>query len=70
LEVVGRPILYSVTDLFMQHFGLTTLGELPPLETTEADTLWATTKLAEMEGLENGDRQRHVSHLGESTAKL
>lgn len=50
LDVVGRPILYGVTDYFMQHFGLTDLGELPPLEQTEADTLWAATALAELEG--------------------
>jgi segregation and condensation protein B len=49
LEGVGRPIVYNVTDLFMQHFGLTGLDELPPLETTDADTLWAATKLAELE---------------------
>lgn len=49
LEGVGRPIVYNVTDLFMQHFGLTGLDELPVLETTEADTLWAATKLAELE---------------------
>ena len=53
LEVVGRPVLYGVTDLFMQHFGLLKLGELPPLEASEADTLWATTKLAELNGLSN-----------------
>jgi len=53
LEVVGRPILYGVTDLFMQHFGLMKLGELPPLELSEADTLWATTKLAELNGVSN-----------------
>lgn len=53
LEVAGRPILYGVTDLFMQHFGLTKLGELPPLESSEADTLWATTKLAELSNLAN-----------------
>lgn len=51
LELAGRPILYGVTDLFMQHFGITKLGELPALEPTEADTLWATTKLAESEAL-------------------
>ena len=27
----GRPILYSVTTDFLQHFGLTSLAELPPL---------------------------------------
>src|SRR5690606_8775124 len=47
LEGAGRPILYSVTETFMQHFGLTALDELPTLEATEADTLWATTILAE-----------------------
>lgn len=36
-------------NLFMQHFGLTGLDELPTLETTDADTLWAATKLAELE---------------------
>jgi segregation and condensation protein B len=32
LETVGRPILYAVTDVFMQQFGLTSLDDLPPLE--------------------------------------
>lgn len=52
LEVVGRPILYGVTDLFMQHFGLTHLGELPPLEADDHDLLQAATKLAELEIIE------------------
>ncbi len=47
LETVGRPILYSVTDLFMQHFGLTGLKELPELKTEDADTLWAATELVD-----------------------
>jgi segregation and condensation protein B len=42
LETPGRPILYSVTELFLQHFGLTELGELPPLPQAEADLLAAT----------------------------
>lgn len=46
-EGAGRPILYGVTDLFMQHFGLLALHDLPPLEETEADRLWAATVLAE-----------------------
>lgn len=49
LEGAGRPILYSVTENFMNHFGLTGLNELPTLETTEADTLWAATVLAEQQ---------------------
>ena len=47
LESVGRPILYGVTELFMQHFGLVGMDQLPPLEETEADRLWAATVLAE-----------------------
>lgn len=43
MEGVGRPILYGVTEQFMHHFGLVELGELPPLEETEADRLWAAT---------------------------
>lgn len=27
----GRPILYGTTPEFLQHFGLNSLGELPPL---------------------------------------
>lgn len=50
LEAPGRPILYGITDFFMQHFGLTELQDLPPLETTEADMLWAATQIAEAEG--------------------
>jgi segregation and condensation protein B len=46
LETAGRPILYSVTERFMQHFGLVEMNDLPPLEETEADRLWAATVLA------------------------
>lgn len=49
LEGIGRPILYGVTDLFMQHFGLMEMTELPPLEETEADRLWAATVIDEQE---------------------
>ncbi|MCC6455480.1 MAG: SMC-Scp complex subunit ScpB [Caldilineaceae bacterium] len=49
MEGVGRPILYGVTELFMQHFGLMEMAELPPLEETEADQLWAATVLDEQD---------------------
>ncbi|MBV7331944.1 SMC-Scp complex subunit ScpB [Chloroflexi bacterium TSY] len=49
-ETVGRPILYGITDRFMQHFGLTGLDELPKLELKEEELLWATTELEEEEG--------------------
>ncbi len=32
-EGPGRPILYGTTPLFLQHFGLTAVTELPPLPT-------------------------------------
>lgn len=47
LEMPGRPILYGVTEFFLQHFGLTDLAELPPLEQEEADLLTTATALAE-----------------------
>ena len=50
LETVGRPIHYRVTEQFMQHFGLTTLGELPPLETTEAALLMQASEVEEVMG--------------------
>ena len=49
LETVGRPILYGVTDHFLQHFGLIEMTELPPLETADTDALWAATALADVE---------------------
>ena len=39
LDAPGRPVLYGVTDLFMQHFGLMGLSELPPLGQTEIGRL-------------------------------
>jgi segregation and condensation protein B len=37
-EAPGRPFMYSVTDGFLQHFGLKSLEDLPKLkEFTEAD---------------------------------
>ena len=48
LEVVGRPLLYSVTELFMQHFGLPNLGELPPLASSEEALLQLKTQFAEL----------------------
>ena len=35
-EGPGRPVLYCTTPEFMQHFGLATLAELPPLALAEA----------------------------------
>ncbi len=43
-ETVGRPILYGVTETFLQQFGLLALSDLPPLEEGDADRLWAATE--------------------------
>lgn len=34
-EAPGRPILYSITQDFLQHFGLNSLSDLPPLPPAE-----------------------------------
>ena len=36
-EGPGRPVLYSTTPEFMQHFGLTSLSDLPPLSQPGAE---------------------------------
>jgi len=48
LETLGRPILYSVTELFMQHFGLLKMSELPPLELKEENLLLSTIESPEL----------------------
>ncbi len=37
-EGPGRPILYAVTETFLQHFGLTSPDDLPPLESWDDPT--------------------------------
>ena len=37
-EGPGRPILFSTTAYFLQHFGLDSLDQLPPYETPEEET--------------------------------
>lgn len=34
-DAVGRPILYGTTDKFLDHFGLRSLEDLPPMRTDE-----------------------------------
>lgn len=36
-DALGRPILYGTTDAFLQHFGLTSLDDLPPMPTEETE---------------------------------
>jgi segregation and condensation protein B len=49
LDAVGRPILYGVTDLFLQHFGLANLDQLPPLELADASLLESISQFAGQE---------------------
>jgi segregation and condensation protein B len=37
-ERAGRPILYSTTPEFLQHFGLNSLQDLPPLQDIAGET--------------------------------
>lgn len=37
METPGRPILYGTTPEFLQHFGLSSLAELPPLAGDEEE---------------------------------
>ena len=39
LETVGHPIQYSTTFAFLQHFGLKSLDDLPPLEPAQTPIL-------------------------------
>ena len=32
-ETVGRPLLYGTTPEFLRHFGLRSIGDLPPIDT-------------------------------------
>ncbi len=36
---IGNPLLYGVTEEFLQYFGLTSLHELPALSATDVDKL-------------------------------
>ena len=34
-DTIGRPVLFGTTDLFLRHFGLTSLEDLPEQENLE-----------------------------------
>jgi segregation and condensation protein B len=38
-ETIGRPVLYSVTDEFLDYFGLSTIEELPPLKEFDTESV-------------------------------
>lgn len=38
-ELPGRPILYGVTDQFLDHFGLSSINDLPEIKIDDEDNL-------------------------------
>ncbi|MBR6164698.1 MAG: SMC-Scp complex subunit ScpB [Clostridia bacterium] len=36
-DTIGRPILYATTDMFLSHFGIRELEDLPPLPEDESE---------------------------------
>ena len=38
-ESAGRPILYGTTSLFLDYFGLKSIGDLPQVTIEEDDTI-------------------------------
>lgn len=51
-EGPGRPVLYATTSAFLQHFGLTSLQELPPLD---IESLLAAAKVTAEQNAAQGD---------------
>ena len=36
-DTIGRPILYRTTDLFLSHFGIRSLADLPPMPESQQE---------------------------------
>jgi segregation and condensation protein B len=58
-EGPGRPILYGTTAEFLQHFGLSSLAELPPFDQPETE---ADNGALQAAG-ENGNSTRHENNI-------
>ncbi len=44
-KAIGRPLIYVTTERFLEHFGLSSLADLPRLE--EVENLWAADDIRE-----------------------
>jgi segregation and condensation protein B len=53
-ETVGHPVEYGTTFLFLEYFGLTGLGDLPPIELVDASALPEAIEEADPVGLPDG----------------
>ena len=58
LEQAGRPILYSTTFQFLQHFGLTGYDQLPSLEDVAGDA-----EGQPPNGNDNQNNKNHINYL-------
>ena len=62
LEAVGRPIVYGITFEFLQHFGLSSLEELPPLQPEESESLEAKME-QDAESLEDDENEGRMNGI-------
>lgn len=46
-DTIGRPILYATTDIFLSHFGISSLDDLPPLPEKESNSQEEESEFAE-----------------------
>ncbi len=47
-DTIGRPILYATTDMFLSHFGIKDLEDLPPLPENRSETTGSTDESDEL----------------------
>ena len=60
-DLPGRPLLYGTTDLFLEHFGVRTVDELP--NATELRRVKLPTAESEQPGAANGEPQEQQMFL-------
>ena len=58
-DVPGRPILYGTTDAFLEHFGLKSTQELPPLSEYSLKDLDPSLLPPEMKQAESGAQEKN-----------
>lgn len=64
-ELPGRPFLFGTTDLFLEHFGLSSLDDLPELAWDDADGAVTEFSLEESLEQETPIRSREMQQLAE-----
>ena len=64
-ELPGRPFLFGTTDLFLEHFGMSSLDDLPELAWDESDGDMTEFSLEESMEEETPIRSREMQQLAE-----